>query len=181
MPGVRYTAEEDSLLRTLLAEGMTVPQIAARLSRSVYSVRAHVDTLGLRTRIGRSRRHMSMPIVSRIRSMTEDMGLPSVIIGVLIDRSKHMVDNVRIQRGFHVPPLSHRMSVSVTDGCHRALRSAGERHNLMPATIARSCLELLVRDRAEAARAVVAPPPVQIAPGELKALAGLQPVLMARM
>ena len=41
----RYTEEEDNIITTMREQHFTVPEIAQRLNRSVYSVRSRITTL----------------------------------------------------------------------------------------------------------------------------------------
>ena len=123
---------------------------------------------------------VTMPVLHQVKVLTA-AGLPSRLIATLVGRSKGSIDTIRARYGLKLPALNHHMALKVTDKCRDILQAAACRHKLMPATIARSCLELIVRDRTEAAHAIVAARPVQIAPGELRGIVGLQPSLQARM
>jgi hypothetical protein len=157
-----FTDEENDLLRGMLDAGATVPQVAARLNRSIYSVQSRMLKLDLVTK--HPRKPVTMPCLSKVRALTA-MGLPAELIGKVVDRTTGSVHRMREKYGIKVPVLRHSMNVSVTDECHDVLARAGERHGLMHTTIARSVLETVTRDRLDLLPHVLPPPnPMKGAP-----------------
>jgi hypothetical protein len=119
--------------------------------------------------------------IRTVRGLVE-AGVPSRIIAPLIGRSFHGANYIRDRICRTKPPKMRRpLNFHISDHAYNVLDSSARRYSLQIGVIARSCLELLCRDRHEAAHAIVAPPPVAVTPGELRGIVGLQPSLQARM
>jgi hypothetical protein len=171
----RFTEKENEQLEQLIEAGWSGPQIARALDRRTSSV------WGRMLRTGRSpktaRRPVTMPLERRVQMLTE-AGISAKVIAALVRRPKGSIDMIRWRRGFHPPAFPHRLNFSVTDHAHRTLESSGRRNDLSASVMARTAIELLTRDRAETAAAVVLPPKPAPAPS---IFAQMQPQLVARL
>lgn len=156
----KYPAEDDAEIERLAEARHSVKEIATALGRSTSAMRSHMAGIGLPTS-SKPYRVVTTPTVSRVRTLHE-AGVADSIIATLVNRSPASVYKIRLTHGLRFsPPLTHRLSLMVTEHAHDALSDAGRRHGVIASTVARAVLELVTRKRAEMAVAVVAPPPVR--------------------
>jgi hypothetical protein len=170
-----FSDAENATLERMADDNASVAEMAAALGRDYGSVASRAAKLGLSPRSERS--PVTMLEQQRMCALAR-IGLPSAVIASLSGRKRSIVDHVRERCGARPPPVPHRLCFSVTSHAHAALSASGRRHGVTVVSVAKSCIELLTRDRAELAARVLAP---AAAAAKQAPLSSLQPQLAARV
>jgi hypothetical protein len=85
-------------------------------------------------------------------------GCPGKVIAPLIDRSFHSANYIRRRYNLRPPKMTHMVGFfHVSEHCWSTMKDSARRYSVPVTTIARSILELTVRDHSAMAARIVAP------------------------
>ena len=96
--------------------------------------------------------------VRAVDALTE-AGVPSKIIAPVIGRSFHSANYIKRRYNLRPPRMTHMVGFfHVSEHCWAAMREGARRYSVPVTTIARSILELTVRQHSDVAARIVLPP-----------------------